>query len=93
MWEVQMLHAKGRLALPVAFTEWLHRATETRILALAPADVSVIVALDGLPPSFHGDPADRLIVATTLANGCALATHDDVIRRSRVARLWKPRRV
>ena len=90
MWEAQMLHAKGRLVLPLPFGEWLRRAADPRVLMLAPMDVGVVIALSQLPPAFHGDPADRLIVATALANAWPLATHDVAIRRSRLARLWKP---
>ncbi len=92
LWEVQMLHGKGRLELPLAFSEWLERAAAPRMLTLVPLDVGVILALDKLPPSFHGDPADRLIVATARAHGLPLATHDANIRRSRSVKLWKPRR-
>jgi PIN domain nuclease of toxin-antitoxin system len=90
LWEALMLHAKGRLTLPLPFGEWLRRAPDARILTLAPLDVSVVLTLDALPPSFHGDPADRVIVATSKTHGWALATHDRAIRRSRVARIWKP---
>ena len=48
------------------------------------------LALDSLPASFHGDPADRLIVATARAHALPLATHDTAIRRSRTVKLWKP---
>jgi PIN domain nuclease of toxin-antitoxin system len=34
-------------------------------------------------------PADRLIVATALAHGLVLATHDQAIRSSGVITLWK----
>lgn len=37
-----------------------------------------------------GDPADRVIVATSRVHARLLATHNGAIRRSRVARLWKP---
>ena len=57
---------------------------------VVPLSVEVVLALDGLPSSFHGDPADRLIVATARAYTMPLATHDTAIRRSRAARLWKP---
>jgi PIN domain nuclease of toxin-antitoxin system len=53
-------------------------------------DVGVILQLDRLPRRFHGDPADRLIVATARAHSLALATHDRNIRRSRTVKLWKP---
>jgi PIN domain nuclease of toxin-antitoxin system len=55
-----------------------------------PLDVETVLALDSLPDSFHGDPADRLIVATARAHGLPLAIRDTRIRRARVARLWKP---
>jgi PIN domain nuclease of toxin-antitoxin system len=52
--------------------------------------VETVLALNSLPDTFHGDPADRLIVATARAHVLPLATRDTRIRRSRVARLWKP---
>ena len=93
MWEAQMLHAKGRLVLPLPFGEWLRRAADPRVLTLAPMDVGVVLALDLLPSSFHGDPADRLIVATAHANRWPLATHDVPIRRSKIVTMWKPKLV
>ena len=49
----------------------------------------VVLAVDSLPASFHGDPADRLIVATARAHRLPLATRDAAIRRSRAVTLWK----
>ena len=90
LWEVQVLHAKRRLELPIAFADWLTQAADERMLSVVPLDLNVVLALEALPKSFHGDPADRLIVATARALGLALATHDAAIRRSRVVTLWKP---
>ena len=90
LWEAHMLCTKGRLELPLPFQEWLRRATDPRMLTILPLDVSVALALDALPSSFHGVPADRLIVATARAHAMPLATHDANIRRSRSVRLWKP---
>jgi PIN domain nuclease of toxin-antitoxin system len=47
------------------------------------------MAADALPVSFHGDPADRLIVATARARKLPLATRDAAIRTSRSVKLWK----
>ncbi len=90
LWEVQVLHTKGRLELPLPFAEWLSLATDESMVRTLPLDRDVVIAVDALPRSFHGDPADRIIVATARAHALPLATHDVAIRRSRAARLWKP---
>ena len=90
LWEAQVLHAKSRIELPLPFAEWLAYATDDRMLSIVPLDVKVVLSLNALPESFHGDPADRLIVASARAHSMPLATHDSNIRRSRAARLWKP---
>jgi PIN domain nuclease of toxin-antitoxin system len=90
LWEAQLLHSKRRLQLPLPFSDWLTRATESRVLTVLPLDRDVVIAVDSLPTRFHGDPADRLIVATARTHGIALATHDREIRRSRTVKLWSP---
>ena len=90
LWETQMLHEHGRLLLDAPFESWLLEATAPGIVEILPLDIAVILELNRLPPSFHGDPADRVIVATARAFGIALATHDRKIRRSRLVPLWKP---
>jgi PIN domain nuclease of toxin-antitoxin system len=89
LWEVQVLHVKQRLELPLPFAEWLARAADDRVISVLPLSVEVVFALDALPAAFHGDPADRLIVATARAHAMPLATHDAAIRRSRAAKIWK----
>jgi PIN domain nuclease of toxin-antitoxin system len=90
LWEAQLLHSKERLQLPLPFSEWLTRATESRVLTVLPLDRDVVIAVDSLPAQFHGDPADRLIVATARTHGMPLATRDRAIRRSRTTQLWSP---
>lgn len=90
IWEAQMLASRHRLVLREAFELWIHRMTSPDTIQMLPLDVEVVVALNALPKSFHGDPADRLIVATAKAHSLALATHDRQIRRSRITTLWKP---
>ena len=90
LWEVQVLYARKRLDLPLPFPDWLTRAADARMISVMPLSVEVVLALDALPASFHGDPADRVIVATARAHAMPLATHDGAIRRSRAANLWRP---
>lgn len=90
LWEAQMLHAKKRLELPTPFPAWLHSAAAPPVVRVLALDVDTVVALDALPAGFHGDPADRMIVATARTHTLPLATHDRQIRRSRLVKLWKP---
>ena len=90
LWETQMLYARGRFALPVPLPDWLRRAAAPPVVTILPLDVQVVTALADLPERFHGDPADRLIVATARAHQLPLATHDARIRASRTVRVWKP---
>ncbi len=88
--EAQMLHSKKRIELPVPFSTWLRRATATDMLTVLPLDAEAVIAVDELPATFLGDPADRMIVATARALDLPLATHDDAIRKSRLVKIWKP---
>jgi PIN domain nuclease of toxin-antitoxin system len=90
MWEAQVLHAKDRLRLDVPFAVWLREAASDAVITLLPIDIHVILALDALPASVHGDPADRIIMATAKANALPLATRDAGIRRSRAIQSWSP---
>jgi len=91
LWEAQMLHAKGRLVLDRAFDVWIREAAAAGVVEIVPPDVEVVIALADLPATSHGDPADRLIVATARVHRLPRATHDRAIRRSRLTRAWKPR--
>ncbi len=90
LWEAQMLAARGRLSIDEPLTHWLPTAAASETVTVLPLDVAAILALDALPKGFHGDPADRIIVATARAHGLPLATRDGNIRRSRAAKIWKP---
>jgi PIN domain nuclease of toxin-antitoxin system len=90
LWEAQMLHHKGRLTLGRPFSIWLEQAASPEIVQVVPLDVTVVIAVDQLPPEFHGDPADRLIVATAAVHDLALVTHDKAISSSGVVPIWTP---
>jgi PIN domain nuclease of toxin-antitoxin system len=72
----------------VSLAEWLSQATDENLVTLLPINLDVVLALDQLPASFHGDPADRVILATARAMGISLATRDAAIRKSRLVKLW-----
>lgn len=80
-WEISTKAAKGKLTLSLPTAEWVAASMSDTRCALAPlsAQASVRAGQLGLE-GFHGDPADRLIVATALELGVPLVTADDLIR-------------
>lgn len=80
-WEVGMLVAKGRLGLDRDVADWVDEALALPRLQLAPLSPRVAVRASHLPGELHGDPADRMLVATALENACPLITKDDLLLR------------
>ena len=87
--EVAALAVRGRITLDRPTLDWIQDALalpHVELIALTPA---VAVKAAALPAGFPGDPADRLIVATTLLEAATLVTRDDRIRRSGTVRtIW-----
>ena len=76
IWELGMLEAKGRITLFLDCYDWVHRALSAPGLGLVPIDPDIALASSRLPGSLHGDPADRLIVATARKLDAVLVTKD-----------------
>jgi PIN domain nuclease of toxin-antitoxin system len=69
----------GRLRLPKETLEWMESALAypgVRLLELTPA---MVVTSTQLPPPFHRDPADQLLVATSTALQIPIMTLDSKI--------------
>ena len=74
-WEIAFLQSKGRIRLPIDAGDWRAQRLAAGLVEL-PVDGAIgihAVELRGLPD----DRADRLIVATALAQRAALMTADD----------------
>ena len=71
-----MLVAKGRLELDRDVLDWLEAAARLPGLGVTPLSTAIAVGSTRLPGELHGDPADRLIVATARHLGAALVTAD-----------------
>lgn len=76
-WEVAMLRAKGRITLDMEVTRWRVELLAAGLIEL-PVGGGVGIAAAELS-SFHGDPADRLIVATAVEESAVLVTADERI--------------
>ncbi len=79
LWEVSMLAEKGRLGLSPSVTEWIEENTRPPVF-IQPLTVA-IATLSARLQDFHGDPADRMIVATALVLQQPLVTADGEIIR------------
>lgn len=89
VWETEMLERKGRIQLLPDFKKWIQFATNPQIATILSADTQVVLAQRKLPETFHADPADRLIVATSILSGYPLATHDRRILEADVCEIWE----
>jgi PIN domain nuclease of toxin-antitoxin system len=82
-WEVAMLVERKRLELDMTVTAFRTLVLRHGIREEA-LDGEIGIAAAELPGT-HGDPADRMLVATAVLRGLTLVTADDVLLR------WKLR--
>jgi len=76
-WEVTMLMHKRRLSMDFPPDVWRKDLLSSGLLEL-PMDGKTGIDAANLQ-NFHGDPADRIIVATTILTGASLVTADEKI--------------
>ena len=88
-WEFSKLLEKERLGISCDPEEWLSEALDMPKLRLVPLTPKIAFKSTVLPQSFHGDPADQIIVATTREENAILLSKDKLIRKYRhVKSLW-----
>jgi PIN domain nuclease of toxin-antitoxin system len=90
LWEVAMLVEQGRLGFTLPLEEWLESAAHPRSVRVVPVSPAIAAQVAALPTSFHRDPADRIIVATSRTLDVPLLTRDTLIMRSRLVARWRP---
>jgi PIN domain nuclease of toxin-antitoxin system len=91
IWETEMLERKGRIQLLPDFQSWIKLATRQDVVTVLPVDIELVIVQHRLPETFHPDPADRLITATSLLSGFPLYTRDQRIRESEICEIWDER--
>jgi PIN domain nuclease of toxin-antitoxin system len=82
-WEIAIKHQSGKLLFDVPVEEVLSRilsGTVWPVLPVLPAHIPELLAL----PMHHRDPFDRLLIAQARAEGMAIATADENMRKYRV---------
>ena len=78
-WEIGMLAAKGRLPMAMSPRAWIDQLFALSGLNWAQMPIDVLLNSSALPDSPHGDPADRIIIATAREYGLRVVTRDQKI--------------
>ncbi len=84
LWELAVLFARGNLRAPGTIEDSIQLILESSGVSVRPLTPTVAALATQFSPDFPKDPADRLIGATARAEGIALVTRDEQIRKSRL---------
>jgi PIN domain nuclease of toxin-antitoxin system len=75
-WEVAQLVYRGRLELTMDVESWVAKSEAMPFLHFVPVDNAIALKSVRLPVPLHNDPADRMIIATSMILGFPLVTRD-----------------
>lgn len=88
-WELCKLVQRKRLTLACDPLDWITRALERTPVQVVNLTASISYHSTTLPPPFHDDPADQIIVATARAEGATILTKDALILKyPHVKSMW-----
>jgi PIN domain nuclease of toxin-antitoxin system len=76
VWEVGMLESKGRVQLGKVCLDWVRDALSAPGLRLLPLTPEIAIESSRLPGGLHGNPADRILAATSRILKATLVTKD-----------------
>lgn len=79
LWEISMLAAKNRIVIAGNALDWIKNAVSAPGINIYPLTPEIAYESAILPDEFHGDPADRIIIATTRILDATLLTFDKKI--------------
>jgi PIN domain nuclease of toxin-antitoxin system len=80
-WELGLLVKRARITLDLEPLAWFRRFLDGAGVRLVPLSIEAAIRSSFLPDTFHGDPADRLLVATARELDVPLVTRDRRILR------------
>lgn len=76
IWEIGMLSQKGRLTIREPVLQWVKEALDAPYIHLVPLSPEIAIECCQLPSELHGDPADRILIATSRVLNVPLLTRD-----------------
>ncbi len=79
IWEIGMLVEKGRIELDMDVLDWVNQALDISGMNLCSMAPRMLIQSTRLPGIVHGDPVDRLLIATASEYSAVLVTCDQKI--------------
>ena len=76
IWEIGMLVEKKRIQIDRDSQEWIDQALDVPGLKLSAVPPRIAIQSTRLPGTIHGDPADRILIATAHEENAVLVTCD-----------------
>jgi PIN domain nuclease of toxin-antitoxin system len=88
-WEFSKLLEKKRVGISYSAEEWISAALKMPRLRFVNLTPTIAYRSTVLPPSFHDDPADQIIVATAREENATILTKDRrILNYQHVRSLW-----
>jgi PIN domain nuclease of toxin-antitoxin system len=78
---------RGRIALRQPLEDWFEDLQRLPEIRIEPVSAAIAAHAAGFDENVHGDPADRIILATSRVLRLPLATADDKLRSSKLTAL------
>jgi len=79
IWEIGMLSEKGRIRLGMDPLDWVIQSLEATRFRVLPISPKIAIESARLPGHSHGDPVDRILIATAHEENAVLVTCDEKI--------------
>ena len=79
VWEIGMLVDKKRIEIEMDVLDWVNQSLDTPGIQLSPITPRIAIQSTRLPGEIHGDPVDRLLIATAYEENAVLVTCDNKI--------------
>ncbi len=76
VWEIGMLAERKRINFELDPLDWVESCLKRPGMNLIPLTPAIAIQSSRLPEEPHGDPADRILIATANDQHAVLVTHD-----------------
>lgn len=79
IWEIGMLVEKKRIELDMEIMDWVNQSLDSPGIRLSPITPRIAIESTKLSGEIHGDPVDRILIATAHEENAVLITCDKKI--------------